>query len=139
VNTNEVERIIRGENTVDATVFFERYIGQHNQGNHSSLFDVVDEVLSGLDLPVAVVGPGSPDCAAPTESYSNGCFKGWVMFHVIEAVGGSTKQIRGYFTSNFIGSPLSIGTCTPDLQAAGTCGLVTANSPFINYVVRLVN
>jgi hypothetical protein len=139
VNSTEVEEIIRGDSVVTGTVFFEQYIGQHNQGNHTTLFEAVDEVLSGRDLPVAVVGPGSPDCAPPTESYQNGCFKGWVMFHVIEAEGSSQKAIRGYFTDNFIGSPLSIGECTPDLQAAGTCGIITANSPFVNYVVRLVN
>jgi hypothetical protein len=139
VNSSEVERIIEGTNTVNATVFFERYIGQQNQGNHTTLFEDVDTWLSGRDVPVAVVGPGSPNCAPPTESYQNGCFKGWVMFHVIEAEGSSQKAIRGYFTGNFIGSPLSIGDCTPDLQAAGTCGVITANSPFVNYVVRLTN
>jgi Flp pilus assembly protein TadG len=139
VNTAEVEEIIDGTNVVTATVFFEQYIGQHNQGNHTALFDEVDDHLAGRDVPVAVVGPGSPDCASPTETYQNGCFKGWVMFHVIEAEGGSTKAVRGYFTDNFIGSPLAIGDCTPDLEAAGTCGIITANSPFVNYVVRLTN
>ena len=29
---------------------------------------------------------------------ANGCFKGWAMFHVISASGGSDKDINGYFT-----------------------------------------
>ncbi len=137
VNSSEVARIIRAEDVVTATIFFERYIGQHNDGFHTDLFGEVDEYMSGHDVPVAVVGPGSPNCAAPTAQYTNGCFKGWVIFHVISASGGSDKGIRGYFTGNFVGSPLSIGECTAQLLAAGTCGVVTAHSPFLNYVVRL--
>ncbi len=137
VNSSEVRRIITGENVVTATIFFEQYIGQHNDGYHTTLFGDVNTEMSGHEVPVAVVGPGSPNCAAPTQQYLNGCFKGWVMFHVIEADGGAHKAIHGYFTGNFVGSPLSIGECTAQLAAAGTCGVVTAHSPFLNYVVRL--
>ncbi len=53
VNTNEVRHIIDGTMVVDKTLTYGEYIGQHNNGNHTTLFDEVDTHLSGGDLPVA--------------------------------------------------------------------------------------
>lgn len=132
VNTNEVRGIIDGTNIVTATIDVDQYIGQHNQGNHTALYGDVDAALAGENVPIPVVGPCPVGAPNP-----NGCFKGWAMFHVVSASGGSDKTITGYFLSDFISKPLSVGECTAAQQAAGTCGVIDANSPFDNYYVRL--
>jgi hypothetical protein len=58
------------------------------------------------------------------------------MFHVVSASGGSDQTITGYFLSDFVRQPLTVGECTAAQQAAGTCGVVTSN-PFGQYAVRL--
>jgi Flp pilus assembly protein TadG len=135
VNSNEVRGIINGSNVVTATIDFDQYIGQHNEGFHATLFDDVDQYLAGQDVPVPIVGPGPCD----PNGQPDGCFKGWAMFHVVSAEGGSSKTITGYFTGDFVGQPLSIGECTAAQQAAGTCGVIPPNSPFDNYDVRLTD
>ena len=137
VNTAEVRGIIDGSNVVTETITEDQYIGQHNQGNHTALYGDVDQYLSGHDVPVPIVGPGDPNCNAPEQAHQDGCFKGWAMFHVVSASGGSSKVIRGYFLSDFISQPLSVGQCTAAMQAAGTCGLIDTSSPFGAYIVRL--
>lgn len=132
VNTSEVRGIINGTNIVTATIDVDQYVGQHNQGNHTALYGDVNAALSGDNVPIPVVGlcpAGAPN--------PNGCFKGWAMFHVVSASGGSDKTITGYFLSDFISKPLSVGECTAAQQAAGTCGVIDANSPFDSYYVRL--
>lgn len=136
VNTNEVRGIIDGSNVVTATIDFDQYIGQHNQGNHTALYGDVNQYLAGHDVPVPIVGSGNPNCAPPQQAHQDGCFKGWAMFHVISASGGSSKDIRGYFLGSFVSSRLSVGECTPQQQAVGTCGLISV-SPFGAYAVRL--
>lgn len=133
VNTNEVRRIITGDNVVTATIGFDQYIGQHNQGNHTALYSDVNAALAGKDVPIPIVGPcpaGSP--------HPDGCFKGWAMFHVVSASGGSDKTITGYFLGNFIRQPLTVGECTAAMQLAGTCGKIPS-SVFGAYAVRLSN
>jgi Flp pilus assembly protein TadG len=133
VNTAEVRAIIDGSNVVTATLDFDQYIGQHNQGNHTALYPVVDSYLAGKDVPIPIVGP------CPTGSpHPDGCYKGWALFHVISASGGSNKTITGYFLSDFKAKPLTVGECTPAQQAAGTCGVISSN-PFGAYVVRMSN
>ena len=135
VNTDEVTEIIEGANVVTATMDFEQYLGQHNEGNHTALFGDVLDHLAGRDLPVPIVGPGSPDCAAPMQVHQDGCFQGWAMFHIVTANQGG-KTITGYFLSDFVSLPLTVGACT-DLQvAAGSCGVIS-ESPFGAYVIRL--
>jgi Flp pilus assembly protein TadG len=138
VNTNEVSGIIDGTNVVTSTIDFEQYIGQHNQGNHTALYGDVQQHLAGKVVPVPIVGPGSPNCATPMDGHQDGCFKGWALFHVISASGGSDKTITGYFLSDFISKPLTVGECTAAQQAAGTCGVIS-QSPFGAYIVRLTN
>ena len=65
--------------------------------------------------------------------------KGWIFFYVISAQGGSTKTITGYFVDDFKRKPLSVGTCTPIQQQAGTCGVIVASTLFDNLIVRLVD
>jgi len=111
---------------------FDQYIGQHNSGFHNELWGDVQDHLAGQDVPIPVTGPcpaGSPN--------PDGCFKGWAMFHVVSASGGSDKTITGYFLGDFISQPLTVGQCTAAQQAAGTCGVIDPNSPLNNFFVRL--
>lgn len=103
VNTNEVRDIIDGTTTINKTLAYGEYIGQHNNGNHTALYGDVDTHLSGLDVPVAVVD-------------SNGNFMGWATFHVNSASGGSSKHINGYFVSSFESARLTVASC-----AANAC------------------
>lgn len=137
VNTNEVSSIINGSNVVTATFGFGQYLGQHNEGNHTALFNDVNQYLAGEILPVPITGPGP--CAAPQEANVGGCFVGWAMFYIVSADGGTDKNITGYFTGNFTQSPLSVGECpTPNDPAASGCGVITAGE-FDNLIVRLVD
>ncbi len=98
LNTSEVSDIITGGLDITRTMTYGEYIGQHNNGNHTTLFQDVDDYLSGLDLPVAIVD-------------SNGNFMGWASFHVNSASGGSNKHVNGYFLSSFTSERLTIGSC----------------------------
>ncbi len=99
LNTTEVDEIIQGGRDIDRTLTYGEYIGQHNNGNHTSLFQDVDTYLSGLDLPVAIVD-------------NNGNFMGWATFHVISASGGSAKHVNGYFLSSFTSDRLTVSSCS---------------------------
>ena len=86
-NSSTVRDLInnRGHSTV---VKLDDDIGPLNAGSHTTLFsDLAD--LVGTDhneFPVAIVN-------------DDGTMVGWAMFHLTGSVGGSTKQIRGYFVS----------------------------------------
>ena len=99
LNNPEVDDIITGNTTINKTLAFGEYIGQHNNGNHTTLYDDTDTYLSGLDVPAAIVD-------------ANGNFVGWSTFHVISATGGSAKHVRGYFMSSFESARLSITACS---------------------------
>ena len=99
LDTSGVSNIISGATTINKTLTYGQYIGQHNNGNHTSLYSDVDAHLSGLDLPVAVVD-------------ANGNFMGWATFHVNGATGSSQKHINGYFLSSFSSDRLTISTCS---------------------------
>ena len=136
VNTNEVSAIIRGSNVVTATFLDGQYLGQHNNGNHTALYDDVQQYLANGDpIPVPVTGPGP--CNAPQQSALGGCFLGWAMFQVTSADGGSDKYIAGYFTGNFTALPLSVGECPPN--PTSPCGLPDTTSPLDRLVVVLTN
>jgi Flp pilus assembly protein TadG len=115
VDTNEVNAIIAGTTTVDKTLAFGEYIGQHNNGNHTSLYESVNTYLQDVDLPVAIVDP-------------NGNFVGWATFHVISA-DLNTKNIRGYFIESFQNARLTISAC-----AANDCPRYVGS-----YVLKLVD
>lgn len=144
VNSSEVSNIIDGANIVTATFQFGEYIGQHNQGYHSTLYDDVVQHLQDHVIPVPIVGPGTdPDgdgideCQSGPPGHPDGCFYGWAFFYVVTASSGSDKTITGYFTDDFRSQPLTVGECTPDMAAAGVCGVISDNNPFGAYVVRL--
>jgi len=103
LDTQEVGDIIDGSLEINKTLAYGEYIGQHNNGNHTQLFQDVNTYLSGLDLPVAVVD-------------ASGNFMGWATFHVISADAGSDKHVRGYFVSSFDSARLTVSSC-----AANAC------------------
>jgi hypothetical protein len=127
-----VSSIINGTNVVTATFITGEYLGQHNQGNHTTLYGDVNQYLAGDTLPVPIVGPGP--CKAPQQSNVGGCFVGWALLYIISADGGSDKHIRGYFTGNFTQTPLSVGECP--INPTSPCGVITEGS-FDNLIVRL--
>lgn len=141
VNTIEVKRILDGTDVVTATFDLTeggQYLGQHNNGCHTKLWEDTDAELTGRDVPVPIVGPPTaPETTCKDTTYDGGCFKGWAMFHVISASGGSDKFITGYFLENFRGAPLTVGECTPTQAAAGTCGIIATTGDMDNYHVRL--
>ena len=104
VDSNEVKNILEGSLVITKTIEFGEYIGQHNNGNHTTLFDnandcdhqgSVNTCLSGMDVPVPVVD-------------ANGNFMGWATFHVVSAEGGSSKKVNGYFVSPFLSQRLTV-------------------------------
>ncbi len=131
-NSNEIRTIIDGSNVVTATFNAGQYLGQHNDGNHTTLFQDVDQHRVGETLPVPIVGPGP--CKAPQQANTGGCFVGWALFYIISADSGSDKHIRGYFTDKFVQQPLNVGAC-PEAPTS-PCGEIVAGS-IDNLVVRL--
>ncbi|NJD27677.1 MAG: hypothetical protein FIA92_05215 [Chloroflexi bacterium] len=138
VDSAEVHSIIAGDNIITATFQFGQYLGQHNQGYHTTLFDDTVNYLFNEPIPVPIVGPGDPECPG-TPGYTEGCFYGWAFFVVTDAEGGSTKKIKGYFLEDFKSQPLTVGECTPAMEAAGACGVISFDNPFGAFVVRLTD
>ncbi len=103
LDSARVQDIIEGSLVINKTIQFGEYIGQFNNGNHTTLFTAVDSRLSGTEVPIPVVD-------------DNGIFQGWATFHVVSASGGTDKYIRGYFVSPRLSDRLTVGTCS-----AGSC------------------
>jgi Flp pilus assembly protein TadG len=98
LDSNEVDKIIKGETIINRTLAFGQYIGQHNNGNHTTLYDDLNDEMADTNIPVPVVD-------------HNGRFMGWATFHVVSAVGGSDKHIKGYFVSPYVNKRLTIKAC----------------------------
>ena len=88
-------------------------IGPLDAGAHTTLFSALADQVGG-EFPVAIVD-------------DSGALQGWAMFHLTGSVGGSTKQIRGYFKSPVNYSGMKI------VQGGGTGG------QYGDTVVRLTN
>ncbi len=56
VNSNEVSSIVDGTNVITATFRYGEYLGQHNSGNHATLFAAVDSKLRDEIVPIPIVG-----------------------------------------------------------------------------------
>ena len=96
---------------------FKTYIGQKNNGNHTTLYDDIQEFSAGKKLAVPIVD-------------DNGLFQGWATFHVT-STDKSAKKIRGYFVSPFdTNSALTVKGCS------GTC---PKPRYFGTYELKLVN
>lgn len=98
VDSSGVDAIITGDSVINKTIAFGEYIGQQNNGNHSTLYQDMQDNLAGDNIPVPVVD-------------HNGNFQGWATFHVVSATGGTSKVITGYFVSPFVNSRLTIKAC----------------------------
>ena len=73
---------LRGDSVVNKTIGFGEYIGQLNNGNHATLFDDMNDDLSGTNIPVPVVD-------------HNGNFQGWATFHVVSGDQGGRQALQG--------------------------------------------
>ena len=116
LDSHEVAQIIAGDLVITKTLRFGEYIGQHNNGNHTTLYPDVQTHLAGTDVAVPIVDHG-------------GNFQGWATFHVTSAVGASGKDITGYFVTDFVAQNLKVGSCS-----AGTCPRY-----FGTFVLQLIN
>lgn len=83
-NSSTVDALINGNGT-STVVTLNDLIGPLNAGAHTTLFSDLAAYV-GQDFPVSVVN-------------DEGALVGWAMFHLTGSVGGSTKQISGYFVS----------------------------------------
>jgi Flp pilus assembly protein TadG len=114
VDASTVADIIDSSLEINTTVDFGCYIGQHNNGNMTTMYSEINVEMIGGDYSVPVVDDG-------------GNFQGWATFHVTGATGGSTKTVQGYFKSPFQAKTLKVGC--PD----GNCPRYLGT-----YVLRLI-
>jgi Flp pilus assembly protein TadG len=112
-DSSTVDSIINTNGTT-TTVGLNEQIGPLNAGSHTTLFSDMAKHVPGA-YPVAIVD-------------DSGAMLGWAYFHITGSVGGSTKQITGWFDSTFNQPPLVI---SPN----GGSG----SSQFGAYTVQLVN
>ena len=128
VSTNDVRNILDGSSPLNADLAINDYIGQKNNGVHNTLFDSnsqpsVQTDLAGTDVPVPIVGPpieGRDFCN--DNSHTDGCFRGWALFHVVSANklgGGEEGTITGYFLTGITRSASASEVCA---VTDATCG-----------------
>lgn len=98
---------------VTTTVSLDDHISPLNAGSHATLYSDLSHWIGG-EFPVPIVDDA-------------GHMVGWAMFHVTGSVGGSTKQIRGYFVSPVNPAAMEITDSAP------------AGGDFGSYVVKLTN
>jgi Flp pilus assembly protein TadG len=148
VSSNDVKDALDGTAPINTDLILNQYIGQQNNGVHNSLFDTngnqpsVNTTLAGHDVAVPIVGPpitGQAYCfnAGGTSDGTNtdGCFRGWALFHVVSAAkGGGTADgtITGYFFTGITRSASAESVCAvTDTSCAGFFKGV--------YVIKLIN
>jgi Flp pilus assembly protein TadG len=98
----------------ETTVYLNDQIGPLNAGSHTTLYDALAGVV-GNAYPVAIVD-------------DSGGLQGWAWFHVTGSVGGSSKQIFGWFETEANPAPMKI------TQTGGN-----PNGVYGAYAVYLVN
>jgi Flp pilus assembly protein TadG len=103
-DSNSVDALINqgGQATV---VTLDDHISPLNAGSHATLYSDLSNWIGG-EFPVPIVD-------------NSGNMVGWAMFHLTGSVGGSTKQISGYFVSPI--NPASM-TVVPNVDAGGDFG-----------------
>jgi Flp pilus assembly protein TadG len=90
------------------------YWGQGNNGMHNGAFNSANCII-GLDVPVPIVGPPvAPATTCTNSSQTDGCFKGWAMFHVTDwSKHGNQSHWMGYFLPSGVEYPtLTITNCS---------------------------
>ena len=112
-DSNTVDDLINQSGT-STTIYLNDLIGPLNAGSHTTLFN---DLASKIDdaYPVALVD-------------DNGAMVGWAWFHLTGSVGGSTKQISGWFEDQVNAPPMVIS------QTGGS-----ATTTYGAYVVDLIN
>lgn len=148
VSSDDVKDALNGTAPINTNLIINQYIGQQNNGVHNALFDTngnqpsVNTTLAGLDVVVPIVGdpiPGQTYCfnaaGTPDGTNTNGCFRGWALFHVISAAkngGGDDGTITGYFLTG-----ISRSASTEDVCAISD----TACAGFFHgiYIVKLID
>lgn len=111
-DSNTVRTLINGGG-VSTVINLDDHISPLNAGSHTTLFSALSAWV-GHEFAVPVVD-------------DHGNLVGWAQFHLTGSVGGSTKQIRGYFVS-----PINPTAMTIDMSAA-------AGGDFGAYIVKLTN
>jgi Flp pilus assembly protein TadG len=140
VSTKDVKDAIDGTAPINADLAINDYIGQSNNGVHNALFDSnsqpsINTDLSGLDVAVPIVGPPTSGTYCNDGNHTDGCFRGWALFHVISATkrgGGDEGTITGYFKTGI----------TRSASATDVCAVSdTACSGFFHgiYVIKLID
>ncbi len=113
-NTNQVRALINGHNSNPQTVDIGMDIDPLNAGSHTALFSDLAAFV-GQDFPVAIVD-------------DNGNFRGLALFHLTGSVGGSTKQVSGYFVGPIKGHGFKI-----------VPGVAAGSNVYGAYALELVN
>jgi Flp pilus assembly protein TadG len=108
-DSSTVDGLIEDHANDTTVVTLDDKISPLNAGAHTTLFDSMAEWVGG-EFPVPIVDDA-------------GNMVGFAMFHLTGAVGGDTKQIRGYFVSPFNGGSLTI---VNGVDAGGDFGSYTA-------------
>ena len=104
-NSNTVDDLIN-QNGSSTTIYLDDLIGPLNAGSHTTLFsDLALKV--GSAYPVAIVD-------------DSGAMIGWSWFHLTGSVGGSTKQISGWFDDKVNPAPMKIVQGHGNGQNTGT-------------------
>lgn len=112
LNTDTANDLING--TGNSTwVTLDEFIGPLNTGDHTALFNSLAGKVD-LVFPVAIVD-------------DEGALQGWASFHLTGSVGGSTKQISGWFDA-----PMNRQDMFIDQSKPATVGA-------FDYVVKLTN
>lgn len=111
LNSNDTRNIIGGTLVINKTLAYGEYIGQHNNGNHTTLYDSNGTCAAKPSIQACYAGK---DVVVPIVDDA-GNFQGWATFHVVSASGGSSKTVTGYFISSFdnaqLGTNCPIGGC----------------------------
>jgi Putative Flp pilus-assembly TadE/G-like len=112
-DTRTVNDII-DNNGKPTTVYLDDLIGPLNAGSHTALFNALASKINNA-YPVAIVNDA-------------GAMVGWAWFHLTGSVGGSTKQISGWFEDQVNAPPLVIsGNHTQTFTQTGTYAVYLTN------------
>lgn len=129
VSSNDVKDALDGSAPINANLDINDYIGQSNNGVQNDLFDTnaanqpsVNTTLAGQDVAVPIVGPPTTGTTCNDGSHTDGCFRGWALFHVISATKlgtGEEGTITGYFKTGITRSASASEVCA---VTDTTCG-----------------
>ena len=129
VSSKDVKDALTGAAPINADLAIDDYVGQSNNGVQNDLFDTnspmqpsVNTNLAGLDVAVPIVGLPSSGTFCNDGSHTDGCFRGWALFHVISAEklsGTSEGVITGYFKTGITRSASATDVCA---VSDPTCG-----------------